>query len=70
MSEGRRILKKAGLGALYDLFNKVVPLFRSSGITKEEALEIGRKYNLEAEVREAMWNGCSPEEALAEWDLT
>ena len=39
MSEGRRILKKAGLGTLYDLFNKVVPLFRSSGITKEEALE-------------------------------
>ena len=70
MSEGRRILKKAGLWALYDLFNKVVPLFRSSGITKEEALEIARKHNLEAEVREAMKNGCSPEEALAEWDLT
>ena len=55
---------------LLPIFKRMFSVFRSSGVTKKEALEIARKHNLEAEVREAMKNGCSPEEALAEWDLT
>lgn len=69
MVEGKKILKTIRLGWLSDLFNKVYSLFRSSGITKEEALEIARRHHLEAEVEEAMKYGCSPEEALEEWDL-
>ena len=30
---------------------------------KVTALEIARQHNLEAELREAMWNGCSPEDS-------
>ncbi len=69
MSEVRRILRKARLEPLYELFSKLASLFRTSRVTKAEALEIARKLNLEAEVREAMRNGCSPEEAMEEWDL-
>jgi hypothetical protein len=34
-----------------------------------EAIMIARKYNLEAEVRQELASGLSPEEALEEWDL-
>lgn len=34
-----------------------------------EAIQIARKYNLEAEVRQELASGLSPEEALEEWDL-
>ena len=54
---------------LLPIFKRMFSIFRSSGVTKEEALEIARGHNLEPEVREAMRNGCSPEEALEEWDL-
>lgn len=37
--------------------------------TREEALEIARKYNLESEVKLAMRKGCTPDEALMDWDL-
>ena len=69
MSEVRRILRKARLEPWYELFSKLASLFRTSRVTKAEALEIARQHNLEAEVREAMRNGCSPEEALEEWDI-
>ena len=69
MSEVKRTLRKARLEPLYELFSKLESLFRTSRVTKAEALEIARQHNLEAEVREAMRNGCSPEEALEEWDL-
>jgi hypothetical protein len=69
MVEGKKILKTIRLGWLSDLFNKVYSLFRSSGITKEEALEIARRHHLETEVAETMKYGYSPEEALEEWDL-
>ena len=39
-----------------------------SRFTKEEAIEIGKKYNLEREVLDAMKFGCNPDEALQEWD--
>ena len=34
-----------------------------------EAIIIARKYNLEAEIRQELASGLSPEEALEEWDL-
>jgi hypothetical protein len=34
-----------------------------------EAIMIARKYNLEAEVRQELASGLSPEEALQEWDI-
>ena len=40
-----------------------------SRFTREEALEIARKYKLESEVAVAMKHGCNPDEALQEWDL-
>ena len=67
--EERQILKTTKLEPLHKLLKRVCSLFRSSGITKEEALAIARKHNLETEVAEAMKYGCSPEEALEEWDL-
>ena len=54
---------------LLPIFKRMFSVFRSSGVTKKEALEIARKHNLEAEVIEAMRHGCTPEEALEEWDL-
>ena len=38
-------------------------------MTTFEAIMIARKYNLEAEVRQELASGLSPEEALEEWDL-
>lgn len=40
-----------------------------SRYTREEALAIAKKYGQEAEVITAMENGCTPDEALQEWDL-
>ena len=34
-----------------------------------EAIQIARKYNLEAEVRQELASGLSPEEALEEWGI-
>lgn len=36
---------------------------------RSEALAIARKYNLENEVEKSMDRGCTPLEALEEWDL-
>ena len=38
-------------------------------MTAKEAIQIARKYNLEAEVRQELASGLSPEEALSEWDI-
>lgn len=38
-------------------------------MTREEALEIARRYNLEEEVEFDMNQGMTPEEALDEWDM-
>ena len=38
-------------------------------MTPKEAIQISRKYNLEAEVRQELASGLTPEEALEEWDL-
>lgn len=38
-------------------------------MTKKEAIMLARKYNLEAEVRQELASGLSPEEALYEWDI-
>ena len=38
-------------------------------MTSLEAILIARKYNLEAEVRQELASGLSPEEALQEWDI-
>jgi hypothetical protein len=34
-----------------------------------EAIMIARKYNLEAEIRQELASGLTPEEALQEWDI-
>jgi len=34
-----------------------------------EAIMIARKYNLEAEIRQELASGLTPEEALEEWDI-
>ena len=38
-------------------------------MTLLDAIMIARKYNLEAEIRQELASGLSPEEALEEWDL-
>ena len=38
-------------------------------MTSKEAIKIARKYNLEAEVRQELASGLTPEEALEEWDI-
>lgn len=38
-------------------------------LTYKEAIMIARKYNLEAEVRQELASGLTPEEALSEWDI-
>ena len=38
-------------------------------MTSKEAIQIARKYNLEAEVRQELASGLTPEEALSEWDI-
>ena len=40
-----------------------------SRFTRDEALAIAKKHNLEYEVIKAMDNGCNPDEALQEWDI-
>lgn len=37
--------------------------------TKDEALAIAGKHHLEEEVQKAMDYGCTPDEALQEWDI-
>jgi len=38
-------------------------------MTSKEAIMIARKYNLEAEVRQELTSGLTPEQALEEWDI-
>ena len=38
-------------------------------LTSKEAIILARKYNLEAEVRQELASGLTPEEALQEWDI-
>ena len=38
-------------------------------MTPKEAIMIARRYNLEAEVRQELASGLTPEEALQEWDI-
>ncbi len=40
-----------------------------SYFSKEEALEIARKYKMTGPVLKAMEHGCNPDEALQEWDI-
>ena len=39
-------------------------------MTAKDAIQIARKYNLEAEVRQELASGLTPEEALQEWDIS
>ena len=38
-------------------------------MTPREAIELSRKYNLEAEIRQELASGLTPEEACQQWDL-
>ena len=38
-------------------------------MTPYEAIQIARKCNLEAEVRQELASGLTPEQALSEWDI-
>ena len=38
-------------------------------MTSRDAIILSRKYNLEAEVRQELASGLSPEQALEEWDI-
>jgi len=38
-------------------------------VTPKEAILLARKYNLEAEIRQELASGLTPEEALQEWDI-
>ena len=38
-------------------------------MTAFEAIQLARKYNLEAEIRQELASGLSPERALEEWDI-
>jgi len=38
-------------------------------VTPKEAILLARKYNLEAEIRQELASGLTPEEALEEWDI-
>lgn len=38
-------------------------------MTAKDALAVADKYNLRHEVQQAIDNGCTPEEALGEWDI-
>ena len=40
-----------------------------SRFTRDEALDIAREHELDAEVMMAMKQGCTPDEALQEWDI-
>ena len=37
--------------------------------SREQAMAIARKYGLEREVEAALRQGCTPDEALQEWDI-
>lgn len=65
-SDGPRkvVLNEDGKASIIE----TVVLFENN-ITVNEALEIARHYGMEEEVKEAMRNGCTPAEALYEWDL-
>ena len=39
-------------------------------MTPKDAILLARKYNLEAEVRQDLASGLTPEESLEEWDIT
>ena len=67
--EEKRTRDKQMRRMLLPIFKWMLSALRPSVVTKEEALAIARKHNLEAEVKEAMASGYSPEEALEEWDL-
>ena len=38
-------------------------------MTPKEAIMIARKYNLEAEIRQELASGLTPEQALQQWDI-
>ena len=38
-------------------------------MTAKDAIIIARKYNLEAEIRQELASGLTPEQALQEWDI-
>ena len=40
-----------------------------SHFTRDEAIEIARKYGMETDVAEAMRKGYSPDDALQDWDI-
>lgn len=42
---------------------------RKARITYKQAYAIAKKYGLEEDYLESIYEGCSPEAALAEWDL-
>lgn len=52
---------------LWRLWYRLHPV--PSRYTRPEALEIARRYHLEYEVIKAMDHGCTPDEALQEWDI-
>ena len=52
---------------LWRLWYRLRPV--PSRYSRPEALEIARRYHLEYEVIKAMDHGCSPDEALQEWDI-
>ena len=53
--------------AIRRLWYKLIPA--RSKYTRPEALAIAKKYNLEYEVIMSMEHGCTPDEALREWNL-
>ena len=38
-------------------------------MSSKDVIMIARKYNLEAEIRQELASGLSPEQALEEWDI-
>ena len=52
-----------------ELINRLFRKKAASAYTKEEALQIGRHFNLEREVIDALRYGLSPDETLEEWDI-
>ena len=39
-------------------------------MSAKDAIMLARKYNLEAEVRQELASGLTPEEACEEWDIS
>jgi hypothetical protein len=52
-----------------DLINRLFRRAAASTYTAEEALQIGRHFRLEREVKAALRSGLPPDEALREWDI-